>query len=463
MTALIIPTINHTDLVLHCLEAVKRFSKDWHAFIVDDGSAPPVQNKLREKLHANVDANLYTLICRAKNGGFIGAVNTVLSKFQSGEIDVSRFSQIILLNNDAEFTSDVCGVAKRVFKEKREVGIIGGALKFPNGTIQHVGMEISAPGVFKHIDKGAIESPRLAESAFMPAVTGAVFAIRKECFESVGLLDSSFFLACDDTDYCLRAWQKNWQVYYAHDMTALHIEGFTRGNTPQTKSIGKRAEWYEKEKATIKIFHEKWKAFEWRALVERVRALNGESVPQTELPQRKIEIGCGANPQPGYIHLDARPLRGVDIVHDFSKDVLPFEDNSVGEVLSNHSIEHVSYRALPFVLKEWHRVLAPGGRLFLRTPDLEFICKTYLAGKTTPESKGDEEYIKQHLHSEVSPAWWANVKLFAGQDYPGNFHYLCFDFAMLQALLEKYGFRRVKRLNIQPVFSPGEIQCEAFK
>ena len=100
--------------------------------------------------------------------------------------------------------------------------------------------------------------------------------------------------------------------------------------------------------------------------------------------------------------------------------------------------------------------------IFLLTQDLVFICKTYLAQKTTPEWPGDEAAAKQ-IYGECGPAEWANIKLFSGGDYAGNFHSLCFDFPMLQKLLKQTGFEKIERVHITPIFSPGEIQCVANK
>lgn len=177
----------------------------------------------------------------------------------------------------------------------------------------------------------------------------------------------------------------------------------------------------------------------------------------------KIEVGSGGAPQPGYAHVDVdESMPDLHAVCRMGKEALPFPDNCATELLSNHSIEHVSWLDVEFVARDWFRVLSPGGRLFLRTPDLEFICKTYLAGKTTKEHPVDEGNMVK-IFGDCGPAHWANIKLFAGQNYSGNFHYFAFDMEMLTQLLTRCGFIGVKRLDIVPVFSPGEIQAEAYK
>lgn len=177
----------------------------------------------------------------------------------------------------------------------------------------------------------------------------------------------------------------------------------------------------------------------------------------------KIEVGSGGNPQPGYFHIDvAEGMPDLHAVCKMGDEPIPLQDASVEEILSNHSIEHVSWLKVDSVVRDWHRVLIPGGRIFLRTPDLEFICRMYVEKKTTREAINDEAAMVGRF-GQIGPAEYANIKLFAGQDYPGNFHFLCFDMDMLQRLLSRNGFEKIERINTQPVFSPGEIQCVAYK
>jgi len=177
----------------------------------------------------------------------------------------------------------------------------------------------------------------------------------------------------------------------------------------------------------------------------------------------KLEVGSGGMPHPGYVHLDYNATSPhVEIQCEMGAESIPLPDGSVSEILSNHSIEHVMWPRVGNLLRDWNRILIPGGKLFLRTPDLEFICRTYLEGKTTREAPQDESNMVS-VFGDCGPAEWACIKLFAGQDYPGNVHYFCFDFQMLKRTLERYGFEKVVRVYDQPVFSPGEIQCYAYK
>jgi len=175
----------------------------------------------------------------------------------------------------------------------------------------------------------------------------------------------------------------------------------------------------------------------------------------------KVELASGQNPQPGYIHVEiSTGFPHVEHVCDIVNQPLPFEDGSVEELIHNHFIEHVPWRKLPFVVSEWARVMKPGALLKIRTPDLEFICKSYLSGSITPEWPGDEQAIRD-VFGVFGPAQWTIIKLFSGQDYPGNFHYHAHDFGSIKAVLERYGFTEVSKATLGIEFSPGELQVTA--
>jgi hypothetical protein len=55
----------------------------------------------------------------------------------------------------------------------------------------------------------------------------------------------------------------------------------------------------------------------------------------------KLDIGCGASKQKGFVGMDIRPLPGVDVVHDLERFPWPFPDQSVSFAMSSHVLEHI--------------------------------------------------------------------------------------------------------------------------
>jgi predicted SAM-dependent methyltransferase len=80
----------------------------------------------------------------------------------------------------------------------------------------------------------------------------------------------------------------------------------------------------------------------------------------------KLNLGCGYNIKPGYINVDLRPSKGVDVVLDLNDCKLPFENNSIDEIYMAHILEHIIDRYK--FIQECYRVLKPKGILLIKLP-----------------------------------------------------------------------------------------------
>jgi SAM-dependent methyltransferase len=80
----------------------------------------------------------------------------------------------------------------------------------------------------------------------------------------------------------------------------------------------------------------------------------------------RLNLGCGNHRRPGFYGLDHLDLPAADIVADLNQplDLLP--DNSVDEIYTRHTLEHVT-EFLP-LMQELHRVTRPGGRIEISVP-----------------------------------------------------------------------------------------------
>lgn len=79
----------------------------------------------------------------------------------------------------------------------------------------------------------------------------------------------------------------------------------------------------------------------------------------------RLNIGCGNDIRPGYVNVDGAALPGVDVVHDLDTVPLPFEAESVDEVVAKDVLEHIDLVPL---MRDLHRVMRPGARLWMSSP-----------------------------------------------------------------------------------------------
>ena len=94
----------------------------------------------------------------------------------------------------------------------------------------------------------------------------------------------------------------------------------------------------------------------------------------------KLNLGCGDKIIPNYINVDMASERlgqKPDIECDIRKLNI-FQDNYAEEILAVHVVEHFWRWEVVNILKEWFRVLKPGGKLILECPNLESACKEFL-------------------------------------------------------------------------------------
>jgi len=96
----------------------------------------------------------------------------------------------------------------------------------------------------------------------------------------------------------------------------------------------------------------------------------------------KLHIGCARHHLDGWINADYKnPRDSCDIDFDATKE-FPYDNESIDYIFSEHMIEHVSYFEGCYMIKECYRVLKPGGKIRISTPDLKFLIELYNEDKT---------------------------------------------------------------------------------
>ncbi len=106
----------------------------------------------------------------------------------------------------------------------------------------------------------------------------------------------------------------------------------------------------------------------------------------------KLNLGCGDKILPGYVNVDVAETRAgkrPDVLCDLHA-LVPFESDSVDEILSVHVVEHFWRWEVADVLGEWLRVLRPGGRMVLECPNLAAACEAFLADMDAGSGPGPE-------------------------------------------------------------------------
>ena len=138
----------------------------------------------------------------------------------------------------------------------------------------------------------------------------------------------------------------------------------------------------------------------------------------------KLNLGCGDDYIDGYINAD---LYAEKVDERFDAKHIPYADNTFDELKAFHIIEHFHYFEGQEVLKEWHRVIKPGGRIHIETPDFLESCRMFV-------NSNDDIRIQMYGHFFSTP--WIS----------GQQHLFLFTEAQLKTQLEWAGFTNVRRL-----------------
>ncbi len=144
---------------------------------------------------------------------------------------------------------------------------------------------------------------------------------------------------------------------------------------------------------------------------------------------RKLHIG-GTIRVEGWELLNITAGSHVDHVGD-AKDLSRFEDGSFQAVYASHTLEHFDYAGdLEKALREWARVLAPGGTLYVSVPDLETLSKLLL--------------VKEDL--SMADRFLVMRMLFGGHVDAHDYHLVGLNEEFLGYFLTRAGFSALRRV-----------------
>lgn len=158
----------------------------------------------------------------------------------------------------------------------------------------------------------------------------------------------------------------------------------------------------------------------------------------------RLHIGCGGKFYRGYENIDND---GGDVDHDVYT-ALPYADNSIEEILAVHLLEHLFPWKVESVLRDWYRVLKPGGKLWLEMPDLKKILGHFVSTRAYAVGDGIDALVTppaQIVLSDQKGVLTMNA-LYGGENSEkiGDLHKWCWTFETLAPFFKHIGFRDIK-------------------
>lgn len=146
----------------------------------------------------------------------------------------SSCEMLLFLNNDIIFARDTALLELSQAAVRRpDVGIFGALLFFPDGTVQHAGVDFFRKPELRGLSYHPLSRARMTEKSFpehieAPAATGAFLAIRAVLFQELGGFDEEYAVECQDIALCLAARRHGFLTQTLNLGAMVHLENATR-------------------------------------------------------------------------------------------------------------------------------------------------------------------------------------------------------------------------------------------
>ncbi|MFA6135327.1 MAG: methyltransferase domain-containing protein [Phycisphaerae bacterium] len=158
---------------------------------------------------------------------------------------------------------------------------------------------------------------------------------------------------------------------------------------------------------------------------------------------RRLHIGCGDHLLSGWLNSTYYP-QSHQVLHLDATRPFPFADATFEHVYSEHMIEHITFDQGLGMLAECYRVLKPGGRIRISTPDLSFLVDLYRADKP----RSHREYLKWATDC-FNPAAPFSEDTFVINTFVRNWgHVFIYDEKVLRHSVERAGFTGITRCSL---------------
>lgn len=224
MLSVVIPAYNEVNDVLSAVNSLQAMQRTPEVqYLVQDDASPDAL------FPAVIPASIASTERNATNLGFAGNCNAGAAR---------AIGDVLLFVNQDVYAAfgwsegwDAALLAG--FNRDPKIGIVAPRLLFPNGAVQSAGgvFDVACQPVHRFLNWSNVHHPLIATASEVDWATGAALAIRRECWEQVGGFDAAYGRGYfEDVDFCLKARELGWRVWYEPRSTLFHSVGSTGGS-----------------------------------------------------------------------------------------------------------------------------------------------------------------------------------------------------------------------------------------
>jgi GT2 family glycosyltransferase len=198
--------------------------------VVDNGSKDESVLQLAE-------IGIPNFIALDSNLGYAGGCNVGIQKALEIGSDF-----VLLLNSDTDFLPGFLSLLLEVFQNHSDVGIVSPKILndekptkiyYAGGKIFPFRMQDKLIGI------GKLDSSRYDQEGYVDFGIGCCLLIKRTVFDQVGYLDDRFFFDYEDVDFCFRAQQMGYKIWYEPESVIIHKAPLIPRNKYRAFLLGK--------------------------------------------------------------------------------------------------------------------------------------------------------------------------------------------------------------------------------
>lgn len=347
---IVIPTFNNLEYLIPCVQSIMDNTVSFYNFKIVNNGAKQLEDYVK-----GLD-----IIHTGQNLGWMGGINAALKELPD------NCKYVLLMNDDTHILPndyDWLDKLRDVLDKDPTVGAVGPASNVVAGwqNMRH---------------------RRIPATVSVKFLIGFCCLIRRELLEQIGGLDESL-PGGDDLDWSIAIRKLGYKLIARRDVFVYH-HGFVTGT--KVRGGADTFNGWNSLKMIEDTNHAIIRKHGFKAFMETVRnqpenydansdEYGDENCLLRIVKGKGIDVGCGASkitPETIGVDMIAKgeiTFQGMVSDADIKAngDNLPFPDNDLDYVVARHNIEH--YTNPIATLKEWHRVLKPGGYVGMTTPD----------------------------------------------------------------------------------------------
>jgi len=252
LTSVILVSFHTGDVLMRAINSVLQQTAPVELILVDNGNPERVKKMLLEKAASDSRIQFIT-----------GHGNIGFSRGNNLGVKASHGDYVLILNPDSKLEDDTLVKLHEHAATLLHPFMIGARILNEDGTDQRGSRrELLTPTsalvealhlyrLFPHLRLNKHEVPLPQTLSPIPAISGACMFLSRPDFDLIEGFDEGYFLHVEDLDLCFRFRKAGGEIYFAPDVTIIHI-----GGTSETSSAFIER---HKRRGFIRYFHKNFK------------------------------------------------------------------------------------------------------------------------------------------------------------------------------------------------------------